>query len=92
MPEEGDISRFCVDTLLVDSGASCHILNDKKNFTDFTEFDNNQCHEHIIALADGTRTKGMVKGKGTAHVVVHDSEGNHKLIKLQDALYMPTYH
>ena len=78
-----------VNSLLVDTGATAHIINDVKKFSSFKENFNRS--EHVIELADGTRTKGMVRGSGTVCYKLHDSKGIPYELKLQDALYIPDY-
>ena len=80
-----------LNSILVDSGASRHIVTNKQNFTKLTEISKDRSDEYIIELADGSRNTGMVKGMGVAYVVIHDADGNPKCIKLNDALYMPSY-
>ena len=80
-----------LNSILVDSGASRHIVTDKKNFTKLTEISEDRSDKYIIELADGSRNTGMVKGRGIAYVVVHDADGNPKCLKLNDALYIPCY-
>jgi hypothetical protein len=53
------------ESLLVDCGATAHIVHDKSKFEKFDDkFDPKN---HCIELADGTRTTGIVKGKGRAN-------------------------
>ena len=78
-----------VNSLLVDTGATAHIINDVKKFSSFKENFNRS--EHVIELADGTRTKGLVRGSGTVCFKLHDSKGIPFELKLQDALYIPDY-
>ena len=51
-------------TILVDTGASAHIINDKEKFVRFDE--NFDSKHHSIELADGSRATNVVKGKGDA--------------------------
>ena len=77
------------DNLLVDCGATVHILNDESKFLNFEEnFDSNN---HVIELADGTRSSGIVKGRGTAQVNICDATGNMRTISLKKALCIPSY-
>ena len=57
----GNFSKL--NCLLVDTGATAHIINDVHKFSSFRESDTS---EHVIELAEGTKTKGMVRGKGIA--------------------------
>ena len=59
-----DVRKNYLDNLLVDCGATAHIICDKNKFTHFDEkFD---ATAHIIELADEARTTGAVVGKGNA--------------------------
>ena len=77
------------NTLLVDCGATTHIVIDKSKFIRFN--DNFEPENHVIELTDGSRTNGAVQGKGDAMVKMYDS--NEKLRKgiLQNALYVPSF-
>ena len=77
------------DSLLVDSGATSHIVSDKKSFTDLDE--NYDGENHYIELADGTRYKGIVKGKGKAKFEIQTSKGVKQNIILENVLYIPSY-
>ncbi|KAJ8021025.1 hypothetical protein HOLleu_40779 [Holothuria leucospilota] len=53
-------------TLLVDCGATSHIVTD---ITKFVSFDESFCpEEHYMELADGTREKNTAKKRGTARL------------------------
>ena len=74
--------------LLVDSGATSHIINDKSKFVTFDRnFDPNS---HVIELADGSKAN-VVTGKGEAKVKLFDINGSSHDIILHNALYVPTY-
>ena len=49
-------------SLLVDTGATAHILNDKSKFLKFD--DEFKPDNHYIELADGSRACGVVSAKG----------------------------
>ena len=75
--------------LLVDSGATVHILNDKKHFE---SFDEHFCHKnHIIELADGAKIEGNAQGQGTATLKLIDSTGCPRKVTLLNTLYIPTF-
>ena len=81
-----DVSASC---MLVDCGATSHILSDKDKFDNF---DNNfNSKNHIIELADGSKTSGGVLGKGVASVSLHDNKGISHKVKLEEVLYVPSY-
>nr|XP_061819399.1 uncharacterized protein LOC133608210 [Nerophis lumbriciformis] len=75
--------------IMVDAGATSHIVNDVNNFT---SFDNTfQPETHSVELADGTRCSGMAQGRGTATIHLVDSDGRQHRAQLRNALYMPSY-
>ena len=75
--------------MLVDTGATAHILNEKSKFLKFD--DNLKPENHYIELADGSRACGIVSAKGRAKVLLHDLEGVPHHVFLEDALYIPSY-
>ena len=75
--------------LLVDSGATKHIINDKNRFEWFDP--GCKSEEHSLDLADGTRITGMVRGRGTATIMIRDAHGCLPKSKLSDLLYCPTF-
>ena len=75
--------------LLVDSGATKHIINDKNRFEWFDP--GCKSEEHSLDLADGTRITGMVRGRGTATIMIRDAHGCLRKSKLSDVLYCPTF-
>ena len=75
--------------VLVDCGATTHIINDRSKFVKFDETFDPQ--NHLKELADGSRTSGVVSGRGNVSVLVRDVNGSpHKMI-LENALYVPSY-
>ena len=87
-PIHNDFQHVC-SSLLVDCGATAHIVNDESMFTKFDEdFD---AQKHVIELADGTRCTGVVKGKGVATMFLTTSDGVQHEVMLADALYVPSY-
>ena len=82
-------SNVKTDCLLVDCGATAHIINDKSKFVKLDDkFDSDK---HFIELADGSRTNGIVQGRGKAQVLIHDSKGSKRKVILENALYVPSY-
>ena len=76
-------------SLLVDCGATTHIINDRNAFESFDgDFD---ASKHAVQLADGSRTSGIVSGRGTANIGLTDAEGKSRVIKLENALYIPSF-
>lgn len=69
--------------LLVASGASTHIMTDEEAFI---RFDKTFQHKnHIMQLADGTRTTGKVQKNGGAQIELMDSNGRVVSVKLSSS-------
>ena len=84
-----DNTMTSINSILVDTGATSHIIKDINKFESFeTEYDSSG---HIIELADGTRTTGRVKGRGTACFRMNDNKGVTHNVRLTNALYIPGY-
>ena len=80
---------FMRDALLVDSGATTHIVTDKSKFI---EFDGNfKPVDHVIELADGSRTRCVAQGRGDASVKLYDVNGNLHDVVMKNVLYVPSY-
>ena len=86
-----DCKRKCDDvkTLLVDCGATTHIITDKSKFVEFDE--TFKPANHFIELANGSKTNNLAQGKGTANVSLVDSHGHTKKAMLKNALYVPSF-
>ena len=85
--EESNYSQN--DLLMVDCGATAHIINDKEKFVHLDEnFDGSK---HTIELADSSRRNDIVCGKGKAQVNLTSTTGKRCTIMLEDALYIPSY-
>ena len=75
--------------LIVDTGASSHITNDRSKFK---RFDSTfKPERHSMELADGKRTVGVAQGRGDAQVCLINSEGRRCAVTLKNALYIPSY-
>ncbi len=75
--------------LMVDTGATSHIITD---IAKFKKFNNKfQPETHCVELADGTRCKGVAERRGDAEVCLIDSRGQHHNMTLRQALYIPSY-
>ena len=83
-----DKNGMRTSTLLLDSGATSHIVVDRRNFVSFDE--NFKADNHFIELADGSRAN-VVLGKGNARFQLHDVNGNPHEVTLSNALYIPSY-
>ena len=84
--ESSDVNAQC---LLVDTGATSHIISDIDKFKNLDE--NFDSSNHFIELADGSKTSGIVKGKGNASVVLHDHNGSSQNVQLGEVLCVPSY-
>ncbi|KAL1269569.1 hypothetical protein QQF64_031858 [Cirrhinus molitorella] len=75
--------------LMVDTGATSHIITDLGKFKQFD--DKFQPEKHYIELADGTRASGVALRRGDAEVYMIDSAGHQVRTTLRNALYIPSY-
>ena len=82
-------TKETLDSLLVDSGATSHIICNSDTFVSFDE--DYDPTDHYVELADGTRTNGLIEGRGMATFKVPDTNGITRTITVQDALYIPSY-
>ena len=73
----------------MDTGATAHIITDKSKFLTFVE--TFKSSDHYLELADGSRTNGLVQGKGNARVMLEDVRGQQQHIILEKALYVPSF-
>ncbi|KAI5621190.1 hypothetical protein C0J50_19125 [Silurus asotus] len=77
------------NSLMVDTGATFHIITD---ITMFKSFDSTfRPEKHSVELADGTRCNGVAQRKGNAEVFLIDSGGQQRKAMLKDALFIPSY-
>ena len=77
------------NALLVDCGATTHIINDESKFSKFD--DKFAPEKHYIELADGTRSNNVALRRGDVEITIMDSNGNRVNVTLKNALYIPTY-
>ena len=75
--------------LLVDSGATSHIVNNDDGFIE--EDENFKPQNHMIELADGTITKSDAKKKGTVLMNFTDENGVVRSNVLRNTLFCPNY-
>ncbi|PIK57781.1 hypothetical protein BSL78_05307 [Apostichopus japonicus] len=75
--------------LLVDCGATTHIINDESKFVRFE--DNFNPSDHYIELADGSRNNNVAIKRGDAQISLVDSTGNTQTAILENALYVPSF-
>ncbi|KAK3892176.1 hypothetical protein Pcinc_003967 [Petrolisthes cinctipes] len=82
-------NKASTSTLLVDSGASVHIVTDK---TKFIRFDRDfEPNKQVMQLADGSRQTGDVLGRGDASVMLYDINGKLREMVMKNTLYIPSY-
>ena len=75
--------------LMVDTGATLHIVTD---IGKFKKFDNTfQSEKHFIELADGTRANDVALRRGDAEVNLVKREGKRVKATLKNALFILTY-
>ena len=78
----------CGADLLVDCGATTHILNDMSKFS---KFDHTFTPEkHTIELANGDRIS-VAEARGVANVKIKNSNGDSVDVILKDALFVPSF-
>ena len=77
------------DMLLVDCGATTHILNNDSLFVKFD--DSFVPSKHFIELADGTRANNIAQKRGDAQLLLKDDRGRQREVTLKNALYVPSY-
>ena len=86
--EDGSRRRPQNTNVLVDTGATSHVINDSSKFVSFdTSFNSSS---HFMELANGSKTN-VVLGKGNANVKLFDARGNLHNVMLHNALYIPSY-
>lgn len=75
--------------LMVDCGATSHMINDATKF--ITVDKSFRPEDHMIELADGTKVSRMAKMRGEDKVYLLDSEGRQVKTRLKQALYIPSF-
>ncbi|KAJ8050275.1 hypothetical protein HOLleu_03413 [Holothuria leucospilota] len=75
--------------LLVDCGATSHIVTDELKFESFDE--SFRPENHFVELADGSRSNRIAHKRGDANVRIMDADGRCVIAKLENALYIPTF-
>ena len=74
--------------LMVDCGATAHIINNKNSFISFDP--SFKANHHYLELADGTKSNAA-QGRGDATYLLQDAHGVKHQMTLKNALYVPTY-
>ena len=77
------------DALLVDCGATTHIVTDESKFVKFD--DTFVPEKHYIELADGAKSNNVAQKRGDAAVTLMDRNGKEARVLLKNALYIPSY-
>ena len=85
---ETDTVDFC-KSLLVDCGATAHIVTDDSDFVKIEE--DFKPEFHFIELADGTKSNNIALKRGNVEVNLRDDGGNIVRTTLENALYIPSY-
>ncbi|XP_034076783.1 uncharacterized protein LOC117549204 [Gymnodraco acuticeps] len=75
--------------LMVDTGATSHIVTDMNKFKDFDE--SFEPRKHVLELADGVRASGIALKRGVAKVWLKDNTGREVEPMLTGALYVPSF-
>ena len=75
--------------LIVDSGATSHILNDASHFISYDKSFNPV--NHYVEVADGHMSNEIVTARGKARYIFHDSNGKPREFILDNALLAPKF-
>ena len=75
--------------IMVDGGATSHIVNDIGKFKSFD--DSFRPESHSVELADGTKCSGIAQRRGTAVIYLLENAGRQHRAQLRDTLYIPSY-
>lgn len=75
--------------LMVDTGATSHIVTDERKFQHFDE--HFEPRKHVLELADGVRASGIALKRGAAKVWLRDNTGREVETELAGALYVPSF-
>ena len=78
-----------VNGMLVDCGATTHIVNDLSKFISFDDNFDPKCH--VIELADGSKVNNIALNRGNACISLIDNNGNKREGILENALYVPSF-
>ena len=77
------------NALLMDCGASTHIINDESKFSKFD--DKFAPEKQYIELADGTQSKNVALKRGDVEMTIMDTTGKLVNATLKNTLYITTY-
>ena len=77
------------NALLVDCGATTHIINHESKFSKFDDIFAPE--KHYVESADGTRSNNVALKRGDVEITIMDTTGKCVNATLKNALYIPTY-
>ena len=75
--------------LLVDCGATAHIVTDERRFINFDDTFNPA--KHFIELADGSKASNVALKRGEVRVTFQNTRGQRVTGTLSNVLFVPTY-
>ena len=75
--------------ILLDTGASIHIICNNKYFSKFNETFNSEVN--FLEMADGSKSNKIIKGYGTAKIPLTDIHGSNQHIIFKKCLYVPSF-
>ena len=78
-----------VSSMLVDTGATSHIVNSNSEFVKFDE--NFNPESHFLEMADGRKVNGLALEKGIISVNLTKETGEKCNATLHDTLYIPSF-
>jgi len=84
-----EINNAGPNMLLVDCGATAHIITDESKFINFDE--SFRPEKHFIELANGTKCNNVAHKRGDVNVSILDENGRHVSTLLKNALYIPSF-
>ena len=87
--DQSEATADSINAVLVDTGATTHIITDKSKFVKFEDSFNPETH--FIELANGKRSNNLAQGRGTARIELVDTRGVVQEALLEDALYVPSF-
>jgi hypothetical protein len=78
-----------MNSLLVDCGATTHVMTDVSKFTCFDEYFDPE--KHFTELADGTKANNIALKRGNVKMTLNTSTGKAVTAELENTLYVPSY-
>ncbi len=88
MVKQSDLETTQED-VLVDCGATSHIVTDDASFIELDPKFNPG--KHFIELADGQKVNNIALKRGKAQIYITDKEGKTHTVTLDKCLYIPSY-